>query len=764
MIIYGWGHFNRRDHSLVRDTCRSCGRAGYLRSYTSSRFFTLYFIPFIPLGRHKILQECPHCKQAFGMSVRKWRKLGRTEGPRALAEYEAGPTNPEAVRGVLGACIGLQDRALLRRVGPAIRASFARDAEVLGLLGSAYSHLCLDKEADEVFLEAVALAPDGPVAAEAQAHLELQKLARPAPPNRLLQSLPVLIVPAILLFVALGLVQKAATRGLDQAYLVNGLDRPYTVVINGESVRLRANQVMTTSALARGENRIEGAEGAGFLGEEVFTVDVSFWDRLTSRTTAVINPDRSAVISWERTPYSADTQGSAALERIVHVGDLVQVHQDLDYVFSEFPSQITLSNRTGTVYRTRIANLTTMPLAALANMLVGAGSQDHLTDYVRARLRTRTDESADFVFLAARFLPREEFLAAARDKIARLPVLIEWHRAYQTMLEGTPEAQDLANTYRALVAAHPDDSTLLYLLARVLDDPSENIPLFEKAARMPQPSAYAANALAYHYIVCGDFASAVPWSAAALKIDPSSERFRAVRYSALYGLRDFETVEREAGDPSRNKDNALNAFHGHIYRMVKLGRTAEVPAEIARYVQRTKASSGLNDLEERAARAYLESAAALGEGNRARYAECAARIQMPAFQLQAALTSRDANRIRKIDAQDPDVWSSSDRLAAYVVLARAGHADEAQAHLSKAISQLQGGTGDERQWAAWLAADEPPSTEAAVLTCADFENHEVYLTALAERFATCRSQLIERATATHWNDTYATLAIAGAAP
>ena len=69
MIIYGWGNFNRRDHSVVRGTCQSCGRYGYQSSYTSSKFFTLYFIPVIPLDVLGEYVECDGCRATWKPTV-----------------------------------------------------------------------------------------------------------------------------------------------------------------------------------------------------------------------------------------------------------------------------------------------------------------------------------------------------------------------------------------------------------------------------------------------------------------------------------------------------------------------------------------------------------------------------------------------------------------------------------------------------------------------------------------------------------------------
>lgn len=761
MIVYGWGHFNRREHSLVRDTCQGCGRPGFQRSYTSSKFFTLYFIPVIPLGSQKVLQECPHCKRALALPLRKWRKLKRTEVAAALAAYEVAPAEPEAARVLIGACVAMQDRAALQQVGPRIRAAFPRDAAMLGYLAGAYSYLCLDKDADATYLDAVALSPEGPVAAEANAHLELQKLPRPTPPNRLLQSLPVLIVPAILLFVALGYLQRAVTGGLDDGYLVNGLDRAYTVVLNGESVTLRPHVPVRSGAIEPGRNELApGADAAGLVEPQTFEIPVGIWDRMFGKTLAVVNPDRVGVISWERTGYAYPKAPDGAHQLRVNSGEIVHVFQDVDFPFTKFPDQISMSG-SGVVYRTRVAEVGGRPIEQLAGMLAQDGERDALARHLRARLSAGMHET-NTIHLASRVLPRDEFLDLARAEIAAQPVRIEWHRAYQSMLEGTPEGGDLVATYRGFVDRHPEDSTLLYLYGRILGDPTEAASVFEKAARLPQPSAYAANALVYHHLLEGDFAAAVLWSAEAVRLDAANPSFRAMRVAALYGVRDYQAAEDETGDPLKAGDSRIAEFHAHIYRLAKLRRTAEIPAEIDRFVKRARVFKEMSDAEEPQVRAFLESAAALAKHERAKFAQCMKRLSGEGYAFQAAVVSGDLAGAQRIAGSAE--WSTRDRLLLYVLLARAGQAEPAANQLRLATAALEQSGGDDRRWAAWLSGGEAPDVSSAAHTCSDIEEHAVYLTALATRHPERATDYLARAERIRWADSYVSLALISGIP
>jgi hypothetical protein len=410
MIIYGWGYFNRRDHSVIRATCQSCGRHSHMPSYTSSRFFTLYFIPLIPLGTQKVIQDCPHCKQARVLSLRKWNKLRRTDLPAAITAYEANPTNVEAVKHALGTILGVHDRAALRRVGPQIRRAFERDADVLRFLAGTYDYLCMDKEADEAYLAAMSVSDDAELAAEANLHMEAQKLAKPAPPNRVLQSLPVLIVPAALVFLLTMFVQRAATSGIDEAHLLSGLDRAYTVEINGAKVTLAPHQRIPGHMLVYGENKIQPAEGSEFVEANTFAIDASWFSRAFGGPLVVVNPDQAALVLWERSGYASGTVPDSAYQFKFSTGRVLHTFDDIDYPFQDFPSSITTKQSSGVTYRYRVSDFGERDPQRVAQVLMGNQLGDELQGYLRARLRASDD--GDEFFWEPICCPARSFLAS----------------------------------------------------------------------------------------------------------------------------------------------------------------------------------------------------------------------------------------------------------------------------------------------------------------------------------------------------------------
>lgn len=73
IFIFGKLHLFKRQRLENRDWCEHCGKRFRLMSYTAREFFHLYFIPFIPLGRIRVINKCPRCEKYYSMHIKKVR-------------------------------------------------------------------------------------------------------------------------------------------------------------------------------------------------------------------------------------------------------------------------------------------------------------------------------------------------------------------------------------------------------------------------------------------------------------------------------------------------------------------------------------------------------------------------------------------------------------------------------------------------------------------------------------------------------------------
>ncbi len=96
MIIYGIRFGRKNNVSFENGVCQQCGAPGQLKSYDATKFFHIYWIPLIPLGKKKILQECGSCKRHYESSYRDWETTGRHALERAKNHFEQNLNDVEA--------------------------------------------------------------------------------------------------------------------------------------------------------------------------------------------------------------------------------------------------------------------------------------------------------------------------------------------------------------------------------------------------------------------------------------------------------------------------------------------------------------------------------------------------------------------------------------------------------------------------------------------------------------------------------------------
>ena len=727
MIIYGWGNFNRRNHSLVRGTCQSCGRQGYLRSYTSTRFITLYFIPVIPIGKHKILEECPHCKKARGMSFRQYRKLVKKELPQAIADYEASPDSKDAAAKAISASAFCQERASLRRIAPQISARFQRDEDTLLQLANAHSYLCLDDAAAAAYLDAVKVANSETAGAAAEAHMQFSALAKPAPPNRILQSLPVLIVPGIALFALVAFLQKSMSNTPDAAYLINGLEVPYKVRVNGRVFTLYPHRSFKTDAVHFGSNTIEPESGSLPIEPVTFEVSSDFSQRAFDDVVVVVNPDKAALIDWERTLYGTSSSDKDGFTFRISVGEPYYTFSDIDFVFKDFPQQIQLSG-TNNAYRTRVDTFHQSSVTETLSALLGNELSDQARTYLQNMLRYQCDDAVA-ITAAQRLLASDDFLELAESHVHNRPIEIEWHRAYQTALED--RGDDVESAYRELLAESPEDATLLYLLGRVCSDSEESVRCFQKAYSRPSPTGYAANALAYHYLLECDYPAALDWAQKALDIDRDSENFNGMYSSALYANRNFERILFRAETQLSVDGDDGSALFDRIYCLAKLGREQEARQSVSSFASNLKRRNQLSPEQLESLSASYLSLIPIARSDASEY--LATKLPKDDAQtmfrraLVAGNTMDALDRLKEEDAP----FTLYDRMTLCILLERNGDAARANDSLISVVQSLDEGSANQRKWAKWLEGEGSPSRSEILHTCEDLSMHYLYVATLA---------------------------------
>jgi tetratricopeptide (TPR) repeat protein len=150
-LYNGIGTWYHGKSNLFRDygQCDSCGREVVLSSYDTTLYFVVIFVPLIPLGKKRVIWQCPVCKKHRHVSLAKWRQQKEKGLGEAREKYKANPRDRDAAEELVSAFISYQERDGFLEAAAEIAENHGRDAKVMKLIGGFYASLGYLAEADE---------------------------------------------------------------------------------------------------------------------------------------------------------------------------------------------------------------------------------------------------------------------------------------------------------------------------------------------------------------------------------------------------------------------------------------------------------------------------------------------------------------------------------------------------------------------------------------------------------------------------------------
>jgi tetratricopeptide (TPR) repeat protein len=135
--------------------CSTCGTINTLTSYDTTLFFVFIFVPLIPLGRKRVIQQCSACQQHRVAPLDKWER----DKERVFAELnetlQSGQDPDAALVEALGAASGFEDQNLFDQVA-AVAARRTDRADVQAELGAGYAYFARWGGAETAFRAALA--------------------------------------------------------------------------------------------------------------------------------------------------------------------------------------------------------------------------------------------------------------------------------------------------------------------------------------------------------------------------------------------------------------------------------------------------------------------------------------------------------------------------------------------------------------------------------------------------------------------------------
>lgn len=527
--------------------------------------------------------------------------------------------------------------------------------------------------------------------------------------------------------------------------LVSGLTKSYTVTLNGEPHTLRPGTPDEFTA-PEGEFILAGAPGDG--REQRFTFTTPFFSRPFSSPIAIINPDRVAVLVRETVTYhprgtTPDPEEKADLE--LHANQLTYQLEKPEYVFTNLPETINLSSSSGAVRKTRLTLWPASDRENLCTQLEQRLGYEALRAHLAGRARLAADDEELQRFIAYLLQPADG-RRIFETRLDERPVPLEWHRAYQFLMERSFPEVDLPAQYAAYAAKAPDDGALLYLHARTLHDRLAAHTLYVRALTVVHPCAYAHYALATEAFSAGDPAAALVELTAAELAGVSSESLQLRQRDALLALGRTDTLLEKLAVRRRAEPQNLGLFADELrLRQSQHPDRFDGRLQIRTYLGALRERYGasaepqIKPLED-----YLHGVLAYALGDEAEFARLTAAAPGPLNQFAAALARRDhaaaARAITELKIVPPNLYFSL-----YLAASLHGDATDAERYYAQALASLASMDATLRAVADHLKSGTAEDHAEILRTPGYSDELRVLFAALGHRFPAYREAYFARA-------------------
>jgi tetratricopeptide (TPR) repeat protein len=518
----------------------------------------------------------------------------------------------------------------------------------------------------------------------------LQKAKRAEGMRKFMKVAPVVIVLALAGYALLSLIE--GRRQL--VYLVNGLDKPYSVSINGTTYLLPPQSHMLYR-LGQGDLNIQPVDkiaGSAQTG----SMRTPFLSRPFTSHTFIINPDRTAILRRSQVFYSVG--GTTPSSNTYFAGQAVYDFPGLDYNFEEMPHSLKLESNSSEVSKIGLYLVGAGRSVDPATMLIGLSNEigaSKAVDIARRRLDADPAQ-VDYLKVLEAQMPSQELGDYLRGGLAARPVRMEWHRVYQEVMSRAGADDQIETDYNAMLAAEPGNTDLIYLTGRATRNMPKRVALFQKAAAAD--CGYAQYSLAMYYLANGQTTPAADAASKSMQLLRGDWQIvMRGRYALMADGRFDDALKSAAAQEMDPLPAGFYAYLDEIYIQNQRGKRAEV--ETAIQLLKGTVTRGTNETFESAEnrlRADLDYA----NGNASSFAKRNLSAHNPGDRFKAQLTQGDlaaAERDLRLLPNDADA-----QLLFYIAAASKNRTDLAAPHLKAAIDLLRQEEFDERQFAAAL--------------------------------------------------------------
>lgn len=503
-----------------------------------------------------------------------------------------------------------------------------------------------------------------------------------------------------------------------KVYLVNGTGKPYSVAVQGKEYNLAPSSALPIH-IKEGEVPVAFVDPKLGLEPMDLRIESNFWGRPFGGHTFIINPDQAAIVLEEES-YYAEVNPPMAGPPKPHFGQGFYSLPGFDYEFQNFPPTLQ-AKKNEKIRKTRVALGPTNSPEIRVMMLQGL-TLDEQTQVCKKLLRIEPNNMLILNWLAHR-LPSQEAIAFVETRLDERPVLVEWHRVYQALMERAHPEVDLRPRYRKLLDENKNNPDALYLLGRADPDLDACEKLYQQAALANPPSAYALSGLGFRALCEGKFEDATRYFD--LAIPRSTEKLLAERFQreTLLARKDYDALlaaaQREIVIPDRK-------FSAQLEMIRILAIRGDKAAALQKLNEVVLAGTPQEQMQ---TRKMLDATIAVCQKDVKGYLK--AQENTPTF--ETAFLRGDMPAAEKM-IHPGEHMSVAYRGLLFLEASRSGKKELATTHWSALLVDLEKEGRDERFFADLLAGRKTMAEISPPRSPIEPEKKRVLLTVLAERY------------------------------
>lgn len=188
----GTTYYGKGNKETYQGVCEYCGVPGQLSNYETRLWFTIIFVPIIPLGKKQILNYCPHCTRHTAIPFAEWERIKEDAINQSGDQLAENQDDPEAAVNMHSTLTAFNKHEDAERLATIMKSKFNDDVNVQLYLAGWHETRNENAAANECIERANQIDPDDPAVKRAagigmiengQCDLAREKLSFMEPPS-----------------------------------------------------------------------------------------------------------------------------------------------------------------------------------------------------------------------------------------------------------------------------------------------------------------------------------------------------------------------------------------------------------------------------------------------------------------------------------------------------------------------------------------------------------------------------------------------------